>query len=372
MAGTTQTRRREAEAAGEEAALLELVEAIYEGVQESKPWERALRLLREQLGAAWIALMLRPASATQPALVITAGGAVALAAESPHLNANDIPPGGIFRELEPERVQRLDAPAAKSAQQVIGADLPVTASFRARLRIARGKAFGARELALVQSLLPHLARAMRSHEEAVLAQMESRLLRSAVDSLCLGVVILGESGEVLHANRCAEQALAERRSIGLINGTIRCTHPHEDRKLWGAIRLALAQRFDASRGSAGAAVAASRDDGSAWLSMLVRPIAPGPFSCGGKAAAVAVYIRRSDQERNIPPSIISEVFGLTRTEAALALRIAEGASMDEAAAALQIRRNTARTHLRSIFAKVGVRRQTELMRVVLNSVATMV
>jgi DNA-binding CsgD family transcriptional regulator len=46
--------------------------------------------------------------------------------------------------------------------------------------------------------------------------------------------------------------------------------------------------------------------------------------------------------------------------------------MDEAAAALQIRRNTARTHLRSIFAKVGVRRQTELMRVVLNSVVTMV
>jgi len=371
MAGTSQIRQKAAEGAGEEAALLELIGAVYEGVQESKPWERALKLLRRQLGASWIALMLRPASATQAALVITAGGAVALAAESPHRNANDIPPGGLFRELEPERVQRIDAPGPKSAQQVIGADLLITPSFRARLRIARGSAFGARELALVQSLLPHLVRAMRSHEEAVLAQMESRLLRSAVDSLCLGVVILGESGELLHANRCAEQTLAERRSIGIINGTIRCTHPQEDRKLWGAIRLALAQRFDASRGS-GAAVAASRDDGSAWLSMLVRPIAPGPFSCGGKAAAVAIYIRRSDQERDIPPSIISELFGLTRTEAALALRIAEGASMDEAAAALQIRRNTARTHLRSIFAKVGVRRQTELMRVVLNSVATMV
>jgi DNA-binding CsgD family transcriptional regulator len=367
---------RQPVAEGEEAALLGLVESIYEGVQENKPWERALKLLRKQLGASWIALMLRPASATQAALVVAAGGAVALAAESPHLNANDIPPGGIFRELDAERVQRVDAPGpgmgSKPAQQVIGADLCITPSFRARLRIARGGPFGPRELALVQSLLPHFARAMRSHEEAVGSQMESRLLRSAVDSLCLGVVILGESGEVLHANRCAERTLAERRSIGLINGTIRCTHPHEDRKLWGAIRLALAQRFDASRGTGGAAVAASRDDGSAWLSMLVRPIAPGPFACGGKAAAVAIYIRRSDQERNIPPSIISEVFGLTRTEAALALEIAEGATMDEAAAALEIRRNTARTHLRSIFAKVGVRRQTELMRVVLNSVATMV
>lgn len=371
MASISLGRQKGAEPAGEETAVLELIGAIYEGVQEQKPWERALKLLRRQVGASWIALMLRPASATQAALVVTAGGAVALPAESPHLYANDIPPGGVFRELEPDRVQLVDLPGPKSTQQVIGADLLVTSAFRARLRIARGAPFSTRELALVQSLLPHWGRAMRAHEEALGSQMESRLLRSAVDSLCLGVVILGESGEILHANRCAVQALQERKNIAVVKGTIHCSHPQEDRKLRGAIRLALTQRFDASRG-AGAAVAASRGDGSAWLSMLVRPIAPGPFSCGGKAAAVAIYIRRSDQERDIPSSIISEVFGLTRTEAALALEIAEGATMDEAAAVLDIRRNTARTHLRSIFAKVGVRRQTELMRVVLNSVVTMV
>ena len=38
------------------------------------------------------------------------------------------------------------------------------------------------------------------------------------------------------------------------------------------------------------------------------------------------------------------------------------------AEALNIRRNTARAHLRSIFSKTGVRRQTELVRIFLNSV----
>jgi hypothetical protein len=40
----------------------------------------------------------------------------------------------------------------------------------------------------------------------------------------------------------------------------------------------------------------------------------------------------------------------------------------DAAEALNIRRNTARAHLRSIFSKTGVRRQTELVRIFLNSV----
>lgn len=44
-------------------------------------------------------------------------------------------------------------------------------------------------------------------------------------------------------------------------------------------------------------------------------------------------------------------------------------SLEEAAEALGIKPNTARAHLRSIFSKTGVRRQTELVRLFLNSVA---
>jgi DNA-binding CsgD family transcriptional regulator len=52
----------------------------------------------------------------------------------------------------------------------------------------------------------------------------------------------------------------------------------------------------------------------------------------------------------------------------LAIKLANGLSLEEAAEAIGIRRNTARAHLRSIFSKTGVRRQTELVRIFLNSV----
>jgi DNA-binding CsgD family transcriptional regulator len=58
---------------------------------------------------------------------------------------------------------------------------------------------------------------------------------------------------------------------------------------------------------------------------------------------------------------LRERFQLTRAEAALALRLAEGESLADAAAALDIAYNTARSHLRAIFAKSGTHRQVQLV-----------
>ena len=66
--------------------------------------------------------------------------------------------------------------------------------------------------------------------------------------------------------------------------------------------------------------------------------------------------------------VTKQLFNLTPAETALALELANGLSLEEAAEELNIRRNTARAHLRSIFSKTGVRRQTELVRIMLNSV----
>ena len=66
-----------------------------------------------------------------------------------------------------------------------------------------------------------------------------------------------------------------------------------------------------------------------------------------------------------------QLFNLTKAETALAMELANGLSLEEAAENLNIRRNTARAHLRSIFSKTGVRRQTELVRILLNSVVAL-
>jgi len=101
----------------------------------------------------------------------------------------------------------------------------------------------------------------------------------------------------------------------------------------------------------------------------VQPIAPDDWSEGKHRPSVAVFVRDAEGKADPQVRLAQQLFQLTQAETALAIQLANGLSLEEAAEALNIRRNTARAHLRSIFSKTGVRRQTELVRIFLNSVA---
>lgn len=66
------------------------------------------------------------------------------------------------------------------------------------------------------------------------------------------------------------------------------------------------------------------------------------------------------------------MFGLTPTEARLAVLLAEGASLQNVAEQLEITEQTARTYCKRIFGKTGTSRQADLVRLVITSVASLV
>jgi DNA-binding CsgD family transcriptional regulator len=62
--------------------------------------------------------------------------------------------------------------------------------------------------------------------------------------------------------------------------------------------------------------------------------------------------------------------GLTSAEARLALLLAEGLSLKEASEALSVSVLTLRSQLKSVFVKTGVKRQTELVTLLLTDMLT--
>jgi DNA-binding CsgD family transcriptional regulator len=77
----------------------------------------------------------------------------------------------------------------------------------------------------------------------------------------------------------------------------------------------------------------------------------------------------TDPERSPVPAAVhvQRVFGLSAAETRVAAALLDGESLDGLADRLCISRNTARTHLRRLFAKTGTARQSDLIRVLLGA-----
>jgi DNA-binding CsgD family transcriptional regulator len=90
------------------------------------------------------------------------------------------------------------------------------------------------------------------------------------------------------------------------------------------------------------------------------PVAGLAADAFGQARAVLVM---TDIERRapVPEDLLRSVFALTPAEARLACRLAAGESLEDAAEALAVAKNTARFQLRAIFAKTGTARQGQLV-----------
>ena len=93
---------------------------------------------------------------------------------------------------------------------------------------------------------------------------------------------------------------------------------------------------------------------------------PHPALEDGEIAALVLVV---DHEMDIREFAIPvcRVFGLTRVETEVACELAMGRTLDEIANLYNIKPETIRGYLKSIFSKTGVNRQVDLVRLILMS-----
>ena len=111
----------------------------------------------------------------------------------------------------------------------------------------------------------------------------------------------------------------------------------------------------------------SRPDGRAPLRVFLAPLAAaraGAFSSSSLRRRPAVIVFVSVPENNVTPpaELLEHLWGLTPTEARLAAALVEGRTVSDFLDESGISDNTARTHLKRVFHKAGVTRQSELIR----------
>ncbi len=371
-----------------QADLDRMLAAIYEGVNDSPPWRDALEMMRESLKAAHVTLMLRPPSQESSGVMINTGEVDDTATESYEQRFFALDP---FVGLPPGEVISADELMGKDQWHksamyqeylkpldigyLLGADITTKDGIECRLRVTRAqteKGFGERDKMICRVLLPHLERAIRLHARLDTLECERQLYSGAVNRLLLSMVHFSHEGSIIHLNDEAQRILGERDGVSRSGKGIAASSRSENQELQRLINEAIANSTAESTPGLAEAMSVTRPSGRAQIGIVIRAIPYAEYSESKQRPAAAVYLRDPDSSPAQPSQeVVRRVFGLTRMEANLAILLAEGNTLDEAAEKLNVRRNTARTHLRSIFGKTGVTRQTMLVRMLLNSVVSL-
>lgn len=363
----------------------ELVGLIYQGPLEDPPWHSFLASFREILGAQLITLLLRPPREDAHGVMLADGGSLS-AIESynegqfvldPFVN---LPLGQVVTLHE---FMTTDALLASPFYAVVmepqgwydflGADLREDQQLDARFRLGRKRdsdPFGESEKYLVLAILPHLERSIRIHSRLHRTEKERALYAGAVEQLSVGTVILDESGRVLSCNALARMWLTEDDGIGIRQGRLHLGSREKTAELRDLISLVL-RAYKTGDPMAVEALGVSRPSGRASLGLVIRGVPGQGVAEGQSIPSLAVFISDPEQASGAPLQAITRLFGFTPSEASLAMLLANGLTLDEASSELGVSRNTARTHLRSLFGKTGVSRQTMLVRLILKSVANL-
>lgn len=179
------------------------------------------------------------------------------------------------------------------------------------------------------------------------------------------MLLVAQAGRVLFANRRAAALLSEGDGLKLLRSELVASRSADTRALRRMIGSAGDAAKSALRNGADS-LAVQRPSGKPALSVLVAPVndVRAELALDDSPAALLIVTDPQEGAHADAQTVqrLGTLYGLTPMEARVAVHVALGVSGPEAAEQLGIGPGTVHGHLKSVFAKVGVKRQSSLAR----------
>ena len=255
---------------------------------------------------------------------------------------------------------------------ILGIDIGTVRGISGKLRLVRQEHkqdFTPRERAICQGLVPYLRSALTLFVQRIDMEAEKEALSLTVSGMSVGSVMVDIDGHILEANPPAQAILKQRDGLFTTAGKVTLHNPGQARELQDLIRRNAEASTDKTATGVPRAMMVDRPSGREGISLLVRPAR----DCSQNKLAIRptalIHLIDPAQPRGTMINALIELFGLTPAEAKVALSLSNGHSIGETAETNATSRNTVRSQVRSIFSKMGVNRQSQLIRTTLISVA---
>ncbi|GAA4767344.1 hypothetical protein GCM10023219_11200 [Stakelama sediminis] len=349
----------------------ELLTAVHDGLFERPLWGGFLEQLRLRVRATGATLLLRLSEEPGDVLIGQATGL------SPAVLIDLLPPrrSGETASLPALREGRVYALAelvdflvpGKSASELEKSGIPGLRDLRiVRITEAEGSQallavahdshpLSAADGAILGRMATHFRRALRNYAAMTRLDRRNGIAEDLLNRTDLCWFRLDHQGRVLDHSAGADAALMPNMAVQISRD--------------GRLRLASAKTDTALREglntvSAGRQSAVPVDMGQGVLPdmLLIRP------KEADDSDTVIAYIRTGSVTHDRSTQL-AQRFGLLPSEARLAMELATGATIAQAAETLSLTIETARNYSKKIYAKTGVSGQAQLVHAILNSTA---
>lgn len=217
------------------------------------------------------------------------------------------------------------------------------------------------ELALIRQLRPHLVNLYAIHRRLGHAEASRNSMRARLDRLSVGAIVLDEEGRALDRNQAADTLLASGAGLRLgADNLLQAGTVSANARL----RLALASMLtgDASNSETLRFNSPGSDlrHGVVLHLRLLPQKAFGTFDPTARVLAF-LYSLGGTQGTAVTFDALRSCLGLTRTETEVVQALLRHHQVDAVANVMGIAEGTVRAHIKSIFRKTGVSKQTELV-----------
>jgi DNA-binding CsgD family transcriptional regulator len=365
--------------------LLEVIGSVYEAALDASLWPTALDQVCEWCGVPGI-LMALIDNATRQGLFLVEYG---LTDEAIQPYASDIMPSCPRTErffAYPERQFHFDYQHLSECeisrdgcydrlQEVTGYRYYLAAKLVSRKnwtavvslqRTHRQGHVGQQDIERFAPLFPHLGRAVEIAQRLGTASLQSAAALDAMGRVPFAMFVLASDGEVMFMNEAAEAVLAAGEGLCLDERRLRSLSRSANPTLQRLIASAV-ETFLGTGTGGGGSMRLPRPSGRRDYAVLVAPLSVQKTVFADKHPAAAVFVTDPEKEQDISAARLQDLHGLTPAEARVGAAVVGGRTVKEIARAQGTSLNTVRSQLKSVFDKLGVHRQSDLVRRLLSA-----
>lgn len=236
--------------------------------------------------------------------------------------------------------------------------------------LQRSKSIGPwtrQQLDKLNILIPHVQRALNIKKEFELLYTAGHALRRGLDSLLMGLILFNKELQPIYINPVADSILNYHPAIHMKDGMI-CTHDATyTKKIYTALVDAATSKAGKNSAVTKTALGLKHPDCNTVLPVTISHINGTiyPFETEGQHAYAAMYFSDPDRTHPVDTDLLSAIYGLTPAESQVTISIANGINPDEIAIINKVAVSTIRSQLKSIYLKLGINSQVELVKVML-------